>query len=206
MKNYIIISLLFLSLGFSQVVNVGQIDIDELIEMDNGLYTIKFKGLPITGTVFDFFGSSERVFVGEIINGKKVGSWKTYWSNGRLKNEIIYYDGKQHGKSTWYFENGKISGESNHINGKFDGKSVQYYMNGQVTYLVYYKDGLKQDGKWFSYYEDGQIEWEKNIKNGKNHGKYIKYYKSGQKHGEWNYKDGELISSKEWNRDGSVKY
>ena len=48
-------------------------------------------------------------------------------------------------------------------------------------------------------------EWEKNIKNGKNHGKYIKYYKSGQKHGEWNYKDGELISSKEWNKDGSVK-
>ena len=33
----------------------------------------------------------------------------------------------------------------------------------------------------------------------------ISYYENGQKQIEGTYKDGEIISSKEWNEDGSVK-
>ena len=52
MKNYLIISLLILSVGFSQ----QEYNVNDLIEMDNGLTTIKFSDEPITGKVYGYFG------------------------------------------------------------------------------------------------------------------------------------------------------
>ena len=52
MKNYLIISLLFLSLGFSQ----KEYNFNDLIKMDNGLYTVKFSDKPISGKVYGYFG------------------------------------------------------------------------------------------------------------------------------------------------------
>ena len=51
MKNHIIISLLILSIGLSQ----KEYNSNDLIEMDNGLYTIKFSDEPITGKIYDYF-------------------------------------------------------------------------------------------------------------------------------------------------------
>ncbi len=51
MKNHIIISLLFLSVGLSQ----QEYNINDLIEMDNGLFTVKFSDEPITGKVYGGF-------------------------------------------------------------------------------------------------------------------------------------------------------
>ena len=48
MKNHIIISLLILSVGLSQKEYNG----NDLIEMDNGLWTEKFSDEPITGKVY----------------------------------------------------------------------------------------------------------------------------------------------------------
>ena len=47
----LILSLLFLSIGFSQ----QEYNSNDLIEMDNGLYTVKFSDEPITGKVYDYF-------------------------------------------------------------------------------------------------------------------------------------------------------
>ncbi len=52
MKNHLIISLLILSVGFSQ----QEYNINDLIEMDNGLFTVKFSDEPITGKVYGYFG------------------------------------------------------------------------------------------------------------------------------------------------------
>jgi len=61
MKNHIIISLLILSVGLSQ----QEYDINDLIEMDNGLWTEKFSDEPISGKVFGYW------FLGEDNNKKK---------------------------------------------------------------------------------------------------------------------------------------
>ena len=53
MRKYLIISLLlFLSVGLSQ----QEYNFNDLIEMDNGLWTEKFSDEPITGLVYDYFG------------------------------------------------------------------------------------------------------------------------------------------------------
>ena len=68
MRKYLIISLLFLSVGLSQ----QEYHSNDIIEMDNGLWTEKFSDEPITGLVYDYFGeNNKKVYIGNLRNGKK---------------------------------------------------------------------------------------------------------------------------------------
>ena len=92
-------------------------------------------------------------------------------------------------------DKGRNKKEGNLEDGKMNiYKELQWYDNGQKAseYKTVFGDPIyekswnedgKKDGYWTSYYENSYLEqeWEKR------------------------YKDGKLISSKEWNKDGSVK-
>ena len=117
MKNHLIISLLILSVGFSQ----QEYNVNDLIEMDNGLWTVKFSDEPITGKVYGYFGESKpykKVYMGNIRNGKKEGRHKIYYNS-----------------------TGKKSHDYNYKNGKLDGLSTKWYENGQKEGEITYKDG-----------------------------------------------------------------
>ena len=181
MKNHIIISLLFLSVGLSQ----QEYDINDLIEMDNGLWTEKFSDEPISGKVFGYWflgedNNKKKVYVGNLRNGIKSGKWTTWYYNGRKGSEVTYKDGEKDGLWTDWYENGQKWGEGT------------------------YKDG-KEDGLFTEWYENGQKKEEGTFKDGKLEGLVTGWYENGQRMGEYTYKDGKLISKKEWNEDGSVK-
>ena len=141
MKNYIIISLLFLSVGLSQ----QEYDINDLIEMDNGLWTEKFSDEPISGKVFGYWflgedNNKKKVYVGNLRNGIKSGKWTTWYYNGRKGSEITYKDGKLDGLWTQWYETGQKKGELTYKDGK-KGLRTGWYKNGQKEREVHYKDG-----------------------------------------------------------------
>ena len=141
MKNHIIISLLFLSVGLSQ----QEYDINDLIEMDNGLWTEKFSDEPISGKVFGYWflgedNNKKKVYVGNLRNGIKSGKWTTWYYNGRKGSEVTYKDGKLDGLWTWWFENGQKKGELTYKDGK-KGLRTGWYKNGRKEREVHYKDG-----------------------------------------------------------------
>ena len=48
--------------------------------MDNGLYTEKFSGEPISGKVYGSFGEKgnlKKLYMGNLLNGKREGRWKS---------------------------------------------------------------------------------------------------------------------------------
>ena len=97
-KLYPLLSVLFLiSFGFSQ----QEYNFNDLVEMDNGLWTEKFSDEPISGKVYGYFGEVEpykKVYIGNIRNGKKEGKWVSYYhTTGRKKSEYYYKNGKQDG-------------------------------------------------------------------------------------------------------------
>ena len=55
----LIISLLILSIGFSQ----QEYNVNDLIEMDNGLLTVKFSDEPITGKVYGIYGYLKKFMI-----------------------------------------------------------------------------------------------------------------------------------------------
>ena len=74
--------------------------IDDLVER-NGLYYKNFTDVPFTGKVE---GKSQ----GSFKNGKKVGVWTTYWSNGQLLDKGKYKNGKKEGSWFHYWSDGRI--------------------------------------------------------------------------------------------------
>ena len=123
MKNHIIISLLILSVGLSQ----QEYDINDLIEMDNGLWTEKFSDEPISGKVFGYWflgedNNKKKVYVGNLRNGIKSGKWTTWYENGQKKEEGTFKDGKLEGLVTGWYENGQRMGEYTYKDGKLISK------------------------------------------------------------------------------------
>ena len=107
MKNFLIISLLILSVGVCQ----REYNYNNLVEID-GVWYKKFSDEPINGKVYGYYGEEDkkltRVDIGELVNGKEEGKWTDYYENGQIESEGNYKDGKEDGKWTLYHENGQI--------------------------------------------------------------------------------------------------
>ena len=199
MKNHIIISLLFLSVGFSQKVY----DINHIV-LQNGVYIKKFSDEIVNGKVFQMYGDM-KVPLGKMKDGKKEGKWMVWYNNGTKEEEQNYKDGKKNGLWTWWYENGKKLSEGTYKDGKEDGLGILWYENGKKQVQGTFNDDGRRDGLWTEWYENGQMSFEGTFNDGKENGLVTEWYENGQKESEEIFKDGEFISEKIWNEDGSVK-
>ena len=104
-----------------------------------------------------------------------------------------------------FYENGDIK-RIIHFNkdGKKDGLWTEWYENGQKRYEKTIKDG-EIDGLWTNWYINGQKMTERTFEDGELDGLWTEWYENGQKRYEKTYEDWMILSSKEWNEDGSVK-
>jgi len=102
--------------------NQQEYNVNDLVGMDNGLWTEKFSDEPITGKVYGYFGENKpykKVYVGNLRDGKREGKWVSYYhSTGKKKWEKIYKDGKRDGLHTEWFENGQKEYEGTYKNGE----------------------------------------------------------------------------------------
>ena len=104
MKNHIIISLLFLSVGFSQKVY----DINHIV-LQNGVYIKKFSDEIVNGKVFQMYGDM-KVPLGKMKDGKKEGKWTYWYKGGQKSDEYNYKDGEEISKKVWN-EDGSVNND-----------------------------------------------------------------------------------------------
>ena len=149
-----------------------------LFEREGVFYT-EDTNKPYNGQVFSLF-NGEKYDEGTLKNGKKDKLWTYWYENGQKEYERTFKNGEKDGLWTEWYENGQKKTEWSYKNGKGDGLWTWWYKNGQKREEKTYKDDL----------EDGlQTYW----------------YENGQKKQEETFKKGMRLSSKEWNKDGSVK-
>ena len=165
--------------------------------MDNGLYTRKFSDYPITGKVYGYYGKDDekltKVYIGELVKGKKEGIWKFWYHDTGLKSEEIHYKNNDFdGLWTKWDENGRKKWEWTYKDGERDGISTHWYENGEKL-VETWKDE-HWDGKFTYWYRNGQKKQEETWKhyNGtsKRVGISTDWYENGQKMMERTYKDG----------------
>lgn len=148
-------------------------------------------------------GTGNLKYRGEYLNGKPVGEFKYYYSNGRVKAVLIHRDngretysthfhpngkmmaqGKYAGQvkdSTWLYyneEDGALSAEEHYLNSRKEGIWKTYYPEGQVTEEITYRDDAK-DGPWQQYFTDGSIKLKASYVEDKLEGLYVIYHLNG---------------------------
>ncbi len=85
------------------------------------------------------------------------GIHKEYYPNGQLRiTGELNNDGKKEGTWTSYFENGKKNSESVFKDGINNGYSMVWYPNGNIRYFGDYLEG-RRSGSWTFYNEEGEV-------------------------------------------------
>ena len=143
MNNSLIISLLFLIVGCSKL-----IDEPSLIEK-NGVMYLPQSDKPYSGDVSKSDNFGKTLLKGTYKNGKKDGLWTWWYENGEKKNEGTFKDGKENGLHRWWYENGQKSKEGTYKDGKQVELVTSWYENGQKGKEGTFKDGeLVSENCW----------------------------------------------------------
>ena len=147
------------------------------------------------------------------------------WENGRKKSETTLKDGKLDGLWTSWYWNQKKEKEGTYKDGRLDGEWTYYTTTGNgkysITYTISDYDSIKFTDNLETYYADFVVENDGYV----DYMELVRLPTSRQDYSNANgtyllvpydgytifpiafrtYKDGKMISSKEWNKDGSVK-
>lgn len=129
---------------------------------------------------------------GYYADDKKVGLWKKYYPEGKIKSEITYVLGKPDGYARFYYQNGNVSEEGHWKGNKWIGDYKYYHENGNPAYEWVYNDGGKRTGVQKYYYESGKIMIEGEWKDGKEAGVITEYYESGKVKSKKSFNNGKL--------------
>ena len=90
----LLLVLMFPSFAFGETM-------DDLVKRD-GLFYKKFTVIPFTGKIT---GNTQ----GSLRNGKKHGTWASYFANGQVERKGTYNEGKREGLWVKYWDNGRLS-------------------------------------------------------------------------------------------------
>ena len=211
-------------------------DKGELIKKSSGGFV---EGLPVgVHRTYDSLGrvNSSRSYDSEgnliaegIVNeeGDKLGAWRYYYSDGKIKSKGDYRADKRIGKWIYYYENGNIEQEGIFKRGVPDGLWKWYFESGKLKREEFYRMGY-EEGESFEYDEEGLLiasgsyieglkegEWKYNFyfhtesgnyKNDYKHGLWRYYYENGKLYFEGNFVQG-LFDGKHlyYHKNGKLK-
>lgn len=101
-------------------------------------------------------------------NGKRDGSYKMWFTNGKIARDYVFKDG-EYVSTKDYYENGQLQEDTKIVNGVTYTK--MYYKSGKLQADIEQID--RDNGEAKQYYESGKLQVEVKVKNGSG---YMKEY------------------------------
>lgn len=144
---------------------------------------------------------------GQTLDGKRHGTWRAWFENGKMRSFIQYRAGKWHGIRREWHDNGQIALEWTYTDGREDKGTVTFFhANGKVRHT--FKSGGKNkhpNQVTTTWYDNGVKESEGRWRNELQHGKWTFWYRSGKRQRVTTYKEGQPDGwSTEWDEKGKV--
>lgn len=119
-----------------------------------------------------------------------IGTYKSYFENGGIMEEVSYKEGKQEGERKIYFESGKINIIENYKQGIYEGKYLKYNEDGSKDVEGYYTNNA-MSGEWIYYFNTpkNSIKERVHFKDNMENGSFKEFYPNGTLYAEGNYVD-----------------
>jgi antitoxin component YwqK of YwqJK toxin-antitoxin module len=171
---------LFLALFSHAAVQGGTIAQDTLNRMDEagrkqGHWRIEAPKVDKPG-----YSDGQLIEEGRYANGKRTGTWRSYWPSGKVKSEVAYEMGRPKGAYTTYYSDGTVEEKGTWDLDRNTGKFQRWHPNGKLAQdFVFNAYGLR-DGVQRYYHENGQLEVEVTVKEGREEGTLKRYYANGE--------------------------
>jgi len=134
---------------------------------------------------------------GNYINSLKDSTWNYYsYYTKTLSNTETYLNGKKHGRSVSYYSTGKISEELDWKNGVHEGIWRQFFENGVLKLSTAFVNG-KRTGEFILNYPDNRPEWKGNYLDDKREGIWSHFDGTGKNDTNIEYKNGVALNAAE---------
>lgn len=135
---------------------------------------------------------------GTLVDNKKQGEWKTYYSNGRLLKIENFVNDTLDGKQTIYSDNGNVYTSTTYRMGIQTDSFLHYFSNGKVNVQEWADSNGRKQGLFKVFYENGELSQigyfkdnhlDDSVKTFYKNGnpKTLEYYKNGKREGIWKY-------------------
>jgi antitoxin component YwqK of YwqJK toxin-antitoxin module len=146
-----------------------------------------------------FYQNGTRAAEGNYFGTQRDSTWNyfSYYDN-TLKGSEKFVNGKKEGLSVSYYSTGKVSQELNYKNDLKHGIWRQYYDNGVLKISGAYTAG-KRTGAFIVNYPSNKPEWRGNYANDIKNGKWIHYNPDGTVESEIEFINGIATNSEELN-------
>lgn len=118
-----------------------------------------------------------------------------YYSENIEAETIVYVDGKRHGSYKKWFPDGRLSFESNYVNGLQDGTAKTWWKNGNLRSEANYTKGIV-NGIQKQWYKSGNRFKEMTIVNGKEEGLQKAWRENGKIYNNYEAKNGRFFGLK----------
>ena len=140
---------------------------------------------------------------GKYVVGLREGNWTYFFTNGKTEQTGAYKMDWPHGNWKWFYANGQLHREETYRNGKEDGSSVEYDTLGVIRNEGEFTAGAR-NGKWKLTVNDHTEEGQ--YLDGERDGLWVWYYGNGKRMFEGNYQSGIPIDRhKYWYENGQVE-
>jgi antitoxin component YwqK of YwqJK toxin-antitoxin module len=116
--------------------------------------------------------------VGDLVNGRKEGTWKFFYPDGSLMAVETYREGSLNGKSVNYFPDGIISSIENWKEDLQEDSAWYFHRNGKIFRKGRYEQGVYQ-GEWLAWFPNGTLEQKGGYLDGLPHGPYLNWFENG---------------------------
>ncbi len=149
----------------------------------------------LNGATYAYKVESTGVLVSEgfLSNGKKHGSWISYYPNdGKIKDVENYVNGTLNGVTLTFSNRGSIDKREHFRNGRRHGMSGEYKF-GRPIKETEYSDG-KLNGVHKEYFNNGKLQKEVTFKNDLQHGSFKQYNEEGEVIIQYEYENGKKLS------------
>lgn len=78
-----------------------------------------------------------------------------YYENGKIKEQIFYYNNYINGTRTFWYDNGQKANEITYDDGSLNGESLQWYKSGKIFTKAQFKKGELVGKKYLEFDENG---------------------------------------------------
>lgn len=190
----------------------GCSDLEKIETKEDGVliesYTQKKSDGKKHGTFISYFPSGEKNEETQYDNGKINGTQFFYHKNGKISESVNYVDGTHEGAFKKYFESGELEQEGNFSDGAMNGELKVYYPNGKLKEVVILKNN-DEFGPFKEYHENGNLKTEgtysgvdPDTSNALEDGELKKYDEQGVHYQTMNCSKGLCMTT--WKKEGVV--
>ncbi len=112
-------------------------------------------------------------------NGKRTGTWTTFYDNGIESSELNYENDSPVGVGRYWYSNGNLKKETSCFGSNAVGSEIEFSEDGKTLSAFHCQSGVR-NGESQTFYKNGTLKEKAFFKNGLLHGKKEIFFASGE--------------------------